>query len=140
MERSDSSLAPSAKPKAAKVGFVMNRTLLALLLGVVAVAAGVGIYFGTRKTDKPVPKPPDIEEVKGRETKPVPKVRFTDITEKAGIHFKHENGAFGSKLLPETMGSGVAFLDYDNDGKQDVLLINGRPWPGDDRPAPTMKL
>src|SRR5438132_7498541 len=45
-----------------------------------------------------------------------PKVGFTDITEKAGIHFKHVSGAFSKKLLPETMGSSVAVLDYDNDG------------------------
>ncbi|HMC88615.1 MAG TPA: hypothetical protein VKI17_03665, partial [Gemmataceae bacterium] len=44
---------------------------------------------------------------------PIPVVRFTDITEAAGITFRHTNGAFGKKLLPETMGSGVAFLDYD---------------------------
>src|SRR5207253_1761490 len=55
---------------------------------------------------------------------PIPAVRFIDITEAAGIHFQHSNGAFGKKLLPETMGSGVAFLDYDNDGHQDLLFIN----------------
>ncbi|HEV3117898.1 MAG TPA: CRTAC1 family protein [Gemmataceae bacterium] len=60
----------------------------------------------------------------------IPPVRFTDITEKAGIRFQHCNGAFGNKLLPETMGSGVAFIDYDNDGLQDLLLVNSCPWPG----------
>jgi len=70
-----------------------------------------------------------------------PRVPFTDITEAAGIKFKHVNGAFGKKLLPETMGSGVAFLDFDNDGKQDLLFINSRPWPGDSSgPVPTMAL
>src|SRR5207248_8211122 len=39
-------------------------------------------------------------------------------------------GALGNKLLPETMGSGVAFIDFDNDGRQDILLINSCPWPG----------
>jgi hypothetical protein len=70
-------------------------------------------------------------------------VRFIDITERAGIHFRHTNGAFGKKLLPETMGSGVAFLDYDNDGRQDLLFINSCGWPGyEDRqhPAPTLAL
>ena len=51
-------------------------------------------------------------------------VTFTDVTAQAGIRFKHNNGAFGKKYLPETNGSGCAFLDYDNDGWQDVLLIN----------------
>jgi enediyne biosynthesis protein E4 len=57
-------------------------------------------------------------------------VAFADVTKDAGIRFVHENGAFGKKYLPETMGSGAAFLDVDNDGWQDILLINGMPWPG----------
>ena len=56
--------------------------------------------------------------------------RFTDVTQKAGIHFIHNNGAFGKKYLPETMGPGVAFIDYDNDGWQDIFIVNGTAWPG----------
>jgi hypothetical protein len=57
-------------------------------------------------------------------------ITFTDVTAQAGIHFKHNSGAFGKKYLPETMGSGVCFLDYDNDGWQDILLVNSMDWPG----------
>jgi len=57
-------------------------------------------------------------------------VEFTDVTAQAGIHFKHNSGAFGKKYLPETMGSGVCFIDYDNDGWQDILLVNSMDWPG----------
>ncbi|MBV8477311.1 MAG: CRTAC1 family protein [Acidobacteria bacterium] len=57
-------------------------------------------------------------------------IRFRDITAQAGINFVHNNGAFGRKYLPETMGPGCAFIDYDNDGYPDVLLINGQDWPG----------
>lgn len=57
-------------------------------------------------------------------------ISFTDVTAQAGIHFKHNSGAFGKKYLPETLGSGCAFLDYDNDGWQDILLINSTNWPG----------
>src|SRR6476661_3501994 len=57
-------------------------------------------------------------------------VTFTDVTAAAGIKFRHVNGAFGKKYLPETLGSGCAFLDYDNDGWQDILLINSTSWPG----------
>jgi len=57
-------------------------------------------------------------------------LRFTDITLSAGIDFVHENGAFGEKWMPETMGSGAAFLDYDMDGWPDILLVNGSEWPG----------
>jgi hypothetical protein len=56
-------------------------------------------------------------------------IEFTDITAQAGIRFKHNSGAFGKKYLPETMGSGVCFIDYDNDGWQDILLINSMDWP-----------
>jgi hypothetical protein len=55
--------------------------------------------------------------------------KFTDITSQAGITFVHNNGAFGDKLLPETMGGGVAFFDFDNDGHQDLLFINSTYWP-----------
>ena len=51
-------------------------------------------------------------------------VEFTDVTAEAGIKFRHHNGAYGKKYIPETTGSGCAFLDYDNDGWQDILLIN----------------
>jgi hypothetical protein len=62
-----------------------------------------------------------------------PRIPFTDITREAGIDFVHENGAYGDKLLPETMGGGFAFLDYDNDGDQDILLVNSKRWPWDPR-------
>jgi hypothetical protein len=51
------------------------------------------------------------------------------VTATAGIHFKHNSGAFGKKYLPETMGNGGCFLDYDNDGWQDILLVNSTSWP-----------
>jgi hypothetical protein len=56
-------------------------------------------------------------------------LQFTDVTAQAGIRFKHNSGAFGKKYLPETLGAGCAFLDYDNDGWQDVLLVNSMNWP-----------
>ena len=56
-------------------------------------------------------------------------IRFTDVTAQAGIHFRHNSGAFGKKYLPETMGSGVCVLDYDNDGWQDILFVNSMDWP-----------
>src|SRR5207245_5289368 len=67
-------------------------------------------------------------------------ITFRDITAQAGIHFIHNNGAFGKKYLPETMGPGCAFIDYDNDGWQDILLINGQNWPGHAGAESTLKL
>src|ERR1700732_1605390 len=52
-------------------------------------------------------------------------IQFRDITVQAGIHFAHNNGAFGKKYLPETMGPGCAFIDYDNDGWAEILLVKG---------------
>lgn len=74
----------------------------------------------------------------------IPNVPFTDITAEAGLTFVHCNGAYGGKLLPETMGGGVAFFDYDGDGSPDLLFINSTYWPWDathaGHAAPTMAL
>ncbi len=59
-----------------------------------------------------------------------PAARYVDVTDAAGIRFQHVNGAFGKKYLPETMGSGCAFFDFDSDGDQDILLVNSTSWPG----------
>jgi len=67
-------------------------------------------------------------------------VTFRDITQKAGIHFVHNNAAFGKKYLPETMGPGVAFIDYDNDGWPDIFIVNGMDWPGHASKHSTPKL
>ncbi len=65
---------------------------------------------------------------------------YVNIAPQAGVHFIHNNGAFGKKYLPETMGSGCAFVDYDNDGNQDIILINGTDFPGHVVRQTTMKL
>jgi hypothetical protein len=69
-----------------------------------------------------------------------PGFRFVDVTGNAGLRFQHNSGAYGGKLLPETLGSGCAFLDYDADGWQDILLVNSMDWPGHKRQRTTMKL
>ncbi len=71
---------------------------------------------------------------------PAQRIQFRDITAEAGIHFKHNNGAFGKKYLPETMGPGCAFIDYDGDGWPDIVLINSDNWPGHPGPPSTLKL
>jgi enediyne biosynthesis protein E4 len=85
-----------------------------------------------------LPKPVDVKKRKSVDISP--HVKFKDVTAQAGIDFHHQNGSFGQKLLPETLGGGCAFFDFDNDGKQDLLLINSCRWPGyeeKDKPAPT---
>jgi len=75
-------------------------------------------------------QPAKLADIASKSARPTGPIRFTDITAQAGIHFKHKSGAFGQKYLPETMGSGVCVLDYDNDGWQDILLVNSMDWPG----------
>jgi hypothetical protein len=67
-------------------------------------------------------------------------VRLVDVTDAAGVSFRHNNGAYGGKLLPETLGSGCAFLDYDADGWIDILLVNGCDWPQHKRHKSTLRL
>jgi hypothetical protein len=110
-----------------------------LLAGVLAF-----VYFGGWFRNSPEDKREvDPGTASERSRVEVPRVRFTDITRQSGINFVHVSGAAGKKLLPETMGSGVAVIDFDRDGKPDLLFINSRPWPGQEKagkPLPTLKL
>src|SRR6266404_1443442 len=84
-----------------------------------------------------------LHGVSSESAEEIPFAKFSDITNQAGITFVHTNGAYGDKLLPETMGGGVAFFDFDNDGQQDLLFINSCYWPGHVPPGqklPTMAL
>jgi len=105
-------------------------------LSVIAVVACAALVLWILPWQDAAPPPLEDAEVTGpvsRKESPVlrpPVVRFTDITTAAGIDFVHVNGHYGEKLMPETIGSGAAFIDYDNDGDQDLLLVNSSEWPG----------
>ena len=77
---------------------------------------------------------------KSSAARPGPVVRFRDIAAEAGVDFRHVNGASPQKYFPETMGAGVAVLDYDNDGWLDLLFVNGRPLAERRDPVPTLRL
>src|SRR5688572_13929847 len=114
----------------AVIGRAFKFSLIAFV-GLVTAASGAYFYYKR----KPAPPPPKMTQLAAPvaqmfEKIEVPTVRFTDVTAQAGITFKHNSGAQGEKLLPETMGGGAAFLDYDNDGDQDLLFVNGTYWPG----------
>lgn len=106
------------------------------------VVGGYFLYDRYFRIEKKTDPTVAIDNTSGRQPIAVPEIRFTEITTAAGIQFKHFSGATGSKLLPETMGSGVAVLDFDNDGKPDLFFVNSRDWPGHPQPepAPTLAL
>src|SRR5215471_14807068 len=67
-------------------------------------------------------------------------IQFVDVTKAAGLTFTHYSGAFGKKYLPEALGPGVAFIDYDGDGWQDLFFTNGKDWPGQPHRTSTLHL
>ncbi len=126
---------PIQPPEATEEGddAIIGRALLWSLIFIVPLVAGVvvAVWWYTRPAPEPPPHSTELVAARRRDApqrKP-PKVEFRDITHDVGIDFVHVNGAVGDKLLPETMGGGVAFLDYDNDGDADLLFVNSCHWP-----------
>jgi enediyne biosynthesis protein E4 len=124
------------------------RTSLALLPIALAFLVGCGrkptddtkpraIPQESQKSPARSPQPPkgtgaianDATQADAVPARPSGPMEFVDITSQAGIHFKHNAGNFGKKYLPETMGSGVCFIDYDNDGWPDIFFVNSMDWP-----------
>lgn len=117
----------------------------AIALVVIMATAGSILYWATRRPAEAVPVLTQLNAPVTKEVAvaAIPEAKFTDVTEAAGIQFVHYNGAYGDKLLPETMGGGVAFLDYDNDGRPDLLFVNSTDWPwraGQAASKPTLTL
>ena len=121
------------QPGDAVMGRAIRRTL-AVLLMVGLLVAGVFFLFEPGPTVSPGTEP-DANPTATVPPSAIPAVRFTDVTAEAGITFLHTNGAYGDKLLPETMGGGVAFFDYDSDGDPDLLFVNSGQWPWKAPPA-----
>ncbi|MGD8616374.1 MAG: CRTAC1 family protein [Gammaproteobacteria bacterium] len=113
---------------------IIRRAFRRSVAAIVALLAAAGIIYLLMQ--RPA-QTPEVEEAEVRPPAPAqetpaaapPPTRFTDITEQAGIDFMHVNGAYGERLMPETLGSGAAFFDYDRDGDQDLFLVNFRYWP-----------
>ncbi len=121
------------------IGRAFRRSLLGIAILALLVVATV---FFMRPAKQPAPV---VDTTPVRAPEPVMEnaadvpyaLKFTDITQQAGIDFVHVNGAYGERLMPETIGAGAAFFDYDNDGDPDLFLVNSRSWEGQEgiRPA-----
>ena len=136
---SDAEIEPDTLERDDAVIGVALRWSLAVIV-VAAIAVGTAVYaLRPAPPDKPVQQT-ELAEVATRAAgqATVPNVPFVDVTQQAGINFRHANAATGRKLLPETMGGGCAFFDFDNDLDQDLLLVNSLDrWPWDEQSSET---
>lgn len=119
---------------------MLLRTLAVLCLSLLAASLTFGCRQNQSEPNKrevasvaaPTASPlvlPGVSAPEVARPRPSGPVRFIDVTQAAGIRFRHHSGGFGKKYLPETMGSGVCVVDYDNDGWQDILFVNSMDWP-----------
>ena len=110
-----------------------------------AIGCGIGAFlWANREVEEEVNKGEEITTPKVPVDKfNIPSMPLIDRTESSGITFVHESGAAGEKLLPETMGGGCSIIDYNQDGRPDILFVNSKRWdhdlaklPDDERPEP----
>jgi len=93
---------------------------LALVIGILCL--GLACRRPAKEPLAPTPTP---------QPTPPPAIAFAEKASALGIDFTHVTGAAGKKWMPETMGGGVAVLDYDGDGRPDLFFVSGARWPGD---------
>ena len=105
------------------------RKSIGSIIAFAAIVAVAGTIISMRRASPVAERDAPLPVRSGSSSITPPTAAFVDITRQAGITFEHENGADGQKLLPETMGGGVAFCDVDNDGRPDLLFVDSRPWP-----------
>ncbi len=110
---------------------VIGRALRRSGLALVALAAALGLGLLAVRGCRDAPVDHAIESSAPEAVRPVaeaPSADFSEVSEVVGVDFVHTSGGYGQKFLPETMGSGVAILDYDDDGDEDLFFVNGTRW------------
>src|SRR4030095_12401969 len=129
---------PAIRPILSGRTTALWRTLVPMKLYFAIVCVLSVLFFSAcRKAESPAvalslakpPSPSTSPSASPTRPRPSGPIEYTDVTNQAGIHFKHNSGAFGKKYLPETLGTGCVFFDYDNDGWQDIVLVNSADWP-----------
>ncbi len=137
--------APTSKPLSRGDARIRRAFILSLVAIIASGVVGIVFYW---LRHPPAQDQPVVEAKVTAPALPIPPpdqppaTIFTDITQAAGIRFVHVNGAYGERLMPETIGSGAAFIDYDRDGDQDLFLVNSRYWEAQapEGPTPTQAL
>ncbi len=113
----------------AVIGIALKWSLVVILI-LAVLGGGMAYWFSSHREEVVLKETENVlPQVREQTPLAIPVLPFRDITTEAGIAWRHVNGAAGAKLLPETMGGGCAFFDYDNDGDQDLLLVNSNHWP-----------
>ncbi|MCP4758894.1 MAG: CRTAC1 family protein [Planctomycetes bacterium] len=116
------------------IGRVFIRSLLVFAaVALLAAILWLAIFRGSKASEVVIAKDVTPPVALTADMSKLPNVAFRDVAAQAGLTVPHVSGADGGKLLPETMGGGAAFLDIDDDGDQDILLVSGTWWPGSDR-------
>ena len=114
-----------------------------LVISIITIVIAMVVYFVKKDKQRIIAKE-KVYQAPTQLINPVqpPETLFIEEAQIRGIKFTHENGATGQRMLPETMGSGVAFIDFDNDGDQDLVFANGTNWQWDKSisPAPTQQI
>lgn len=118
------------------IGLALKRSLAVLTVVAVAIGGGVAIWALMPAEDEvELVTEIALPEVRAVQSGGATKFTFLDITERSGVDWKHASGMEGEKLLPETMGGGIAIFDYDQDGDQDLLFVGGSSWPWAKQPG-----